>query len=655
MTEQQSEKYCQQLFGHDDRATDYTEFMDYGTFTRFGRFRSSATMRQIGIIIQCVLLATVPVWGQTKPAGAGKSSLCTRDNALDMVKQQVDLTKTFDDPVRRIAVLIRAGGVLWPYQQDKARAVFTEAFELATENEKGQTQRQTQSILLRMKVPDLRYDVITAVAKRDPAWARDLIRQLPKPDRNASQNSFTDVLTGARLLNSANKIIGTELNAALDLANASLNYPANFELTRFLYRLAEVNQQGADQFYARALAVYRDKPLREFLYLQAYPFAWRETLNTPVFTFHDQIPPRFVPNQTLQRRFVEAMLRRAQLALEAPLEQADTYRDPTGAWIPGTIHILHGLIRLEPQVQTSIPDLLPSLIEAREKILVSLSVESQRRFVQPGQEAALARKETFDEQIERAEKEPDVDERDQMFANAVLGAASGKATLESVVETIDKISDSTLRSLLLESVYFQRAKAAINEKQLEEARTLASHVEGHEQRAFLFTEIAKAYLKTSQTQTLGRELLDDAITEAKKAGVTIFAARTLLTASNLYVKIDLNRSIALLADAVSCVNRLEAPDFASDDQALEKTPQRRVRGGRYGGEYMLRYYMPGLDPESAFREIGKIDFDTALAQSSALTDKFQRALATVALAEVCLDQLPPPQKDRGASHKVRPR
>src|SRR6185369_12528205 len=117
---------------------------------------------------------------------------------------------------------------------------------------------------------------------------------------------------------------------------------------------------------------YRDKPLREFLYLQAYPFAWRETLNTPVFTFHDQIPAKFVPNQTLQRRFVQAMLSRAQQALETPLEQGDTYRDPTGAWIPGNVHILYGLIRLEPQVRTSVPDLLPSLIEAREKILVSL-------------------------------------------------------------------------------------------------------------------------------------------------------------------------------------------------------------------------------------------------------------------------------------------
>jgi hypothetical protein len=71
---------------------------------------------------------------------------------------------------------------------------------------------------------------------------------------------------------------------------------------------------------------------------------------------------------------------------------------------------------------------------------------------------------------------------------------------------------------------------------------------------------------------------------------------------------------------------------------MDKTPERRGRGGEYQGHYWFRFYMPGLDAESAFREMGKNHFDTALAQSSALTDKFQRALSTLALAEVCLGQ-----------------
>lgn len=49
--------------------------------------------------------------------------------------------------------------------------------------------------------------------------------------------------------------------------------------------------------------------------------------------------------------------------------------------------------------------------------------------------------------------------------------------------------------------------------------------------------------------------------------------------------------------------------------------------------------MPGLDPEAALREIAKIDFDGSLAQSTAVTDKFQRAMSSLGLADACLQQL----------------
>ena len=239
----------------------------------------------------------------------------------------------------------------------------------------------------------------------------------------------------------------------------------------------------------------------------------------------------------------------------------------------------------------------------------------------------------------------DLDEREGLIANAVL-SSSEKDSLADVVHAIDQISESSLRAILFEWLYFERATAALKHKQFDEAETLTAKIEGQEQRAFLHLEIAKKLLSRSETQSHAQELIDQAITEAKKSGMTIFAARALLTASNLYLKIDLSRSIAVLADAVNCINRIESPDFSSDGQALERTPPRKGRGGRYAGEYRLRFYMPGLEPESAFRELAKIDFDTAIAQSSGLTDKFQRAMSTLGLVDVCLAQAPLKEKPR---------
>jgi hypothetical protein len=84
----------------------------------------------------------------------------------------------------------------------------------------------------------------------------------------------------------------------------------------------------------------------------------------------------------------------------------------------------------------------------------------------------------------------------------------------------------------------------------------------------------------------------------------------------------------VLADAVAIVNRLEGQDLSSQDLIKEIKYKTFTR--------QARYYIPGLDPESALREFAKIDFDDALAETSAFIDKFQRSVATLAVAEVCL-------------------
>jgi hypothetical protein len=609
-------------------------------------------MHKLAIVTQCVILISLssvgvlPVLGQAKGERVEKSPLCTRDNALEMIKQQVGLTKTFDDSIRRISILIRAADLLWPYEQKRARAVFTEALELADEKEK-ENENAPRSLIQRLRVSDQRYVVISAVAKRDPAWARDLTREMlkketPAPDSSLERDLVAKRVAAMRLLHAANEMIATDLNTALDFARASLNYPATASLTHFLYRFAAIDQQRADQLYAQALAVYGDKPFREFLYLQAYPFGWRETLNTPMVPNY-AVPANFVMNRSLQRTFVKVLLRRAEQAIGNSLDASDIYRSATVELLPGTAHLLRGLIALEPQVRLYLPDLLPALIDAREKVLVSLTVETQNFFQQPGREVSTTPVQTFDERIESALKQPDTDERDQLIVTAVFG--SEKESLTSVVQAIDKVTDSDLRAQVFEWLYFHRATAAIEAKQFDEAERLTAKVEGHEQRGFLHAEIAKALLTRSDAQSRAQQHLEEAITEAKKTGVSLFAARTLLTISILCAKIDLSRSIAVLADAINCINRVDNPDFSSD-QAIEKSLERKGREGQYEGDYVFHFYLPGLDPESAFREMAKIDFDTALSQSTALTDKFQRAMSTLAVAETCLTQAPrqPPRR-----------
>ena len=117
-------------------------------------------------LFACGLMLVVSVAAQDKgPAQAAPSS-CSRDTALEIIQQQIDATRTFDNGVQRITILVRAADLLWPVRESKARGAFTEAFDLAVLHfkEKGdETSREGKTMLLSW--PDQRYEVIGAIAK----------------------------------------------------------------------------------------------------------------------------------------------------------------------------------------------------------------------------------------------------------------------------------------------------------------------------------------------------------------------------------------------------------------------------------------------------------------------------------------------------------
>jgi hypothetical protein len=115
-----------------------------------------------------------------------------------------------------------------------------------------------------------------------------------------------------------------------------------------------------------------------------------------------------------------------------------------------------------------------------------------------------------------------------------------------------------------------------------------------------------------------------------KASFNVPAIQTLFNASNLYLTTDLNRSISVLITAIEIVNQTDGLDLQTGDQTM----MREIRGR--GFRRLLPFYIPGLDLESALRELAKVEFDVALSQATALTDKSQRTMATLSVIEVCV-------------------
>lgn len=483
-------------------------------------------MSRIAFIL-CLLVCLGPltkVQAQKKPATV--SSLCTRDYAIDTAKQQILGSRTFDNVVQRITILLRAADLLWPHEQDKALAAFTEAFDLAVQHFKehgDQTRRASErrrSAII--SLPDQRFKVIAALAKRDPAqarkWSEQMLQENVQEIPVADHQSRTR--TAEKLLQLANELVTTDVTAAATFARQSFRYPASMFLTWFLYELSKANKQVADRLYTDALAAYAKSSMDQFLYLSAYPFG-----NT---------------------------------------RDAEVDNKP---------------------------------------------------------------KASFDLQVEAAERLSDVGRRDQMLVSGVIGPSSKEESVAKVLGVIDKISEDGVRAPLLNWFYYFRAQTQISEKNLSEAREFAGKVTELDQRAYLFTRIAEESLKVAEDQTEAREVLNEIAESVSKAPKTIVSARALLALAHLYAKFDVNRGIEELGNAVKTINTLESPDFSQQFVMM------KIEGKTFGS--YASFSTPGFNPENAFREMGKLDFDGSLVQATIFTDKSLRALTTLAVIEPC--------------------
>src|SRR5262249_40730560 len=263
-------------------------------------------------------------------------------------------------------------------------------------------------------------------------------------------------------------LLPEDVPSAINFARQSFSYPATLALPVFIYQLAKANRQASDQFYLEALAAYGSKPMDQFLYLSSYPFGnSRDAGEMPSYTVYS-LPETYLPTPAVQRQFMQTLLARSEAALATPVDPKSSYRYPDQAqmWL--------ALTRLEKQVQEDLPDLAEATARTKEKLFGSLDQNLQQGVT--GQITSdNTPKKSFDEQVEAAEKQKDVGQRDQMLTFAVTGASKDVA-IEKVLSAIDKISETSIRDSLLNWFYYFSAQSLIGSKDLIEARKFAAKV-----------------------------------------------------------------------------------------------------------------------------------------------------------------------------------
>ncbi len=557
------------------------------------------------------------------------SSLCSRANGLETIRQQVATSKLVNDVSQQISVMLRSADLFWVWDQSTARSIFKQALEIAKED--YQERSEKQGTTSGSAFTDLRYKVIAAIAKRDFNWSRKISDELLKDQERRSADgpgtsSEQSAVTAERLLSVALSIMPSDHPSAIGFATASLRYPATSYLPIFLYKLYSVDKSAADQFYQQALSVYSESPMNQFLFLSSYAFGNdREAGEMPNWTVYT-VPATYKPNPNLQRLFIRTLLRRARLMVENPSGAASGARfsDTEQAWL--------ALTRLKTQIDQSVPEVSEEVESVRGTLFGTNSQTGQLRLTNV---TTSQPKKSFAESIEQAQQLPDPARREQQLALLVL--RSKDEPLQQVLDAVGQIEDTDLRENLFSWVYFERAQRMVTED-WRQAQTFADKVRELDLRAYLFSKIAEQSIKHTKLDADGRLLLESVLTAAAKAPDTEIKARALLGIAYLYSQIDANRSIAVLNDAVKCINKIESPDFSED------YIERKIKGKTFTSYAIL--HTPGFNPQNSFREIAKVDFDGAFVLATSLNQKYLRSMMTLVLAEQCLQTVEPVQSKR---------
>lgn len=126
--------------------------------------KASGLCRFLLTAVLCGLCHSADVLAQQ-----AQKSVCDEERAVLLAEKQVEEVSMLDQPQKQIAVMVRAADVLWNAQPASARKIFSDAFDLAEKlfKEKGDESRQEgRSLTL---LPDQRFVVMRAIAKRDGA------------------------------------------------------------------------------------------------------------------------------------------------------------------------------------------------------------------------------------------------------------------------------------------------------------------------------------------------------------------------------------------------------------------------------------------------------------------------------------------------------
>lgn len=514
----------------------------------------------------------------------------------------------------RIRVQATVADLLWPYDEERARAMVRAAQETITamigEIDSSDPQvHNTAGIVMQV-----RHEVINKLARRDAKLALEFLRATRQPQVSYHNPDYKQPDQEAAMeLNLAGQVAAQDPQAALRMAEESLSKGVSSGLINVLSQVRAKDPEAAAKLAGDMVKRLRPEEFGVDHEAVNVAASLLQMVRVKEAASSDQAPG--TPTAELPRGSFVDLSRASGIAVDEQVrrELIEKIVTAVNVMTPHRTGNAHGLFMALKSVMPEVEKYAPTRAAALRRRMGDFekTLHPQQRVWQEYQEVMQSG--NLDTILAAAAKAP-AEVRDQLYTQAVWKAV-GEGNHERAREITGNLSNPQNRAQMLRDIERQMPWRAAERGNFEEARQQLSRVTSKEERLNMLIQIAMM-ARNSKKEDVARGFLDEAQGLVGGRAETHTQFNALMQVAQAFAALDPARSFGIIEAAVDRLNELLTAAAVIDGFGQESFRDGELRpNGGYMWNEMVRQC--GL----ALAQLAATDFDRA----SAVAGKFERS------------------------------
>jgi hypothetical protein len=584
---------------------------------------------------------------KTKPqTGLIEEAEQLRLSAISLLHSLAQNANEIENLEDRVTVLAEIGDAFWLVDKEYARTLLLRSFREIDKLRPGTNDDEKEQVAAQKR--QLMHRVLSRVAKRDPAFVKELIqgqsKDAPTPNEKAYKLDGVTTPSSEALLGIARTFIATDSKRAATIALYSLQDGLSQGFRYFLIQLRAKDSDVADVLVTEAInKVSRQHPGNLFDVLMLWDYAYQpaDFYFNGISWSREKNEARINASAELKRLVLDCALTTIVENLQQ-LPKSESAQDRI--LVQMQLGALHSVIQqILPSMQADLPrgatDLQQALVRVEQELRANGDAPPQRPPAEDSEEESTALEKT----IENANEAPQGERRDSLYLGAALQLFWSRK-YERAKELALKINDEEKRAMILEPLNFCLSAELAAKKNLQEAWNVANELKTTELRICALARVGRAFLESGDSQS-GMQALTAAQSLASKADPSVELAAATLRVAAAFPKTDLVRITEEIGLGIQVLNQAkldETPWSLMDSTAEEDAlllDAKYMTGGS-GGISVIRTSLPQAGGLADV--LSRLDFNAAIMLAKTVNRK---PLSVMAQASVCRRVIESSHKD----------